>query len=54
MINEIKQELVTEHRIDEIEKLMTAIEDKISDLIMALKIEFYNNYQSEYKDDTTD
>lgn len=54
MINEIKQELVTEYRIDEIEKRMTAIEDKTSDLIMSLKIEFYNNYQSEYKNDTAD
>lgn len=50
MINESKQELVTEYRIDEIAKRMTAIEDKIDALIRALKIEFYNNYQSEYKD----
>jgi hypothetical protein len=43
MIYEIKEQAITEHRIDTIEERLTRIEDKVDLLITQLKLEFYKN-----------
>ena len=51
MIEEIKQQLIDEHRLGEVENRLKILEDKFDNLLSSLKLEFYNSNQSEYKDD---
>jgi hypothetical protein len=49
MIEEIKQQLIVEHRLDNIENRLKQLDKRLDDLIFGLKIEFYNSSQHEYK-----
>jgi hypothetical protein len=50
MIEQTKNNLIVDHRLDTIENRLNMIDKRIDDLIMGLKIEFYNSSQHEYKD----
>lgn len=50
MIEQTKNNLIVEHRLDNIENRLNQLDKRIDDLIMGLKIEFYNSSQHEYKD----
>lgn len=50
MIEQAKNNLITEHRLDIIENRLNQLDKRLDDLIFGLKIEFYNSTQHEYKD----
>ena len=51
MIEQTKNNLITEHRLDNIENRLDRLDKRLDDLIMGLKIEFYKSSQHEYNDD---